>query len=86
MRTKAELLSDLRDMMRDLLALRANGELYPRLARAHGYVDGYMRVLLDTGVATKKELIALVAEEREAASGPAMRPVEAEPNDSVAVA
>ncbi len=78
MRTKADLLDDLRSMMRDLLALRASGELYPRLARAHGYVDGFMRVMLDTGMATKKELIDLVAEEREAASGPAMRPVEAE--------
>ena len=76
MRTKAELLDELRSMMRDLLALRASGEMYPRLARAHGYVDGYMRVLLDTGVATKKELIDLVAEERESASGPAMRAVD----------
>jgi len=76
MRTKAELLEDLRSMMRDLLRLRASGEMYPRLARAHGYVDGFMRVLLDTGVATKKELIDLVAEERESASGPAMRTVD----------
>ena len=74
-------------MMRDLLALRQNGDLYPRLARAHGYVDGFMRVLLDTGMATKKELIELVAEEREAASGPALRPMqEEEPGDSVTVA
>ena len=30
--------------------------LVPRLARAHGYVDGYMKALLDAGVATQQEL------------------------------
>lgn len=78
MRTKAELLFELRGMMRDLLALRSSGEVYPRLARAHGYVDGYMRVLLDMGVATQKELVEIVAEERERASGPAMRVLDAQ--------
>lgn len=73
MRTKTELLDDLRDMMRDLITLRSNGELYPRLARAHGYVDGFMRVLIDMNIATKKELLELVAQERERASGPALR-------------
>jgi hypothetical protein len=76
MRTRTELLDDLRDMMRDLIALRSNGELYPRLARAHGYVDGFMRALLDMGVVSKKELLELVAQERERASGPALRTME----------
>lgn len=76
MRTKNELLEDLRDMMRDLFRLRASGEAYPRLAGAHGYVDGFMRVMLDTNMVTKKELLDLVAQERERASGPAMRTVD----------
>jgi hypothetical protein len=76
MRTKNELLDNLRDMMRDLFVARASGEVYPRLARAHGYVDGYMRVLLDTGMATKKELLDLVSQERERTSGPAMRTID----------
>lgn len=77
MRTKNELLEDLRVMMRDLFVARASGEVYPRLARAHGYVDGFMRVLIDTGMATKKELLDLVAQERESVSGPAMRTIDA---------
>ena len=73
MRTKAEMLGDLRVMLTDVFVAKAAGEAYGRLARAHGYVDGYMRALLETGTVTKAELLELVAAEREKASGPAMR-------------
>ena len=73
MRTKAEMLADLRVMLTDVFVAKAAGEQYGRLARAHGYVDGYMRALLETGTVTKAELLELVAAEREKASGPAMR-------------
>lgn len=69
--TKAEMLDNLRAMLRDVFKLRSDGVAYARLARAHGYVDGYMRVLLETGIADKQELLALVAEERVRADGPA---------------
>ena len=46
-----ELLENLRGMVQDMLKLRRDGGAYAKLARAHGYVDGYMRVLLETGVA-----------------------------------
>jgi hypothetical protein len=68
---KAEMLDNLRAMLRDVFRLRSDGVAYARLARAHGYVDGYMRVLLETGIAEKQELLALVAEERVLADGPA---------------
>ncbi len=68
---KAEMLENLRVMLRDVFRLRGDGVAYSRLARAHGYVDGYMRVLLETGIADKQELLALVAEERTRADGPA---------------
>jgi hypothetical protein len=68
---KAEMLDNLRAMLRDVFRLRGDGVAYARLARAHGYVDGYMRVLLETGIADKQELLALVAEERELSDGPA---------------
>ena len=58
-------------MLGDVFAARAAGTSHPRMARAHGYVDGYMRVLLDTGIATKQELLELVAEQRTSAHGPA---------------
>ena len=54
-----------------MFRLRREGAAYARLARAHGYVDGYMRVLLETGVVTRSELLAVVAAERVRADGPA---------------
>lgn len=75
MRTKAEVITELRSMLRAIFAAKAAGENYGRLARAHGYVDGYMRAVLETGTATKEELLEMVATEREKASGPAMRPL-----------
>jgi hypothetical protein len=72
---KTELLENLRGMVRDMLRLRSEGGAYAKLARAHGYVDGYMRVLLETGVADSKTLLALVAEERRRFEGAATREV-----------
>jgi hypothetical protein len=76
--SKAEMIEALRRMLRDVFLLRNDGVAYARLARAHGYIDGYMRVLLETGVADKGELLALVAEERATASGPATGVLEPE--------
>ena len=75
MKSKAELVSELRTMLADVFAAKASGEAYGRLARAHGYVDGYMRALLELGVVTKAELLDVVNAERERSSGPAMRPM-----------
>jgi hypothetical protein len=74
--SKPEMLDNLRTMLRDVFRLRAEGATYARLARAHGYVDGYMRVLLETAIADKRELLDLVADERQRADGPATRAVE----------
>jgi hypothetical protein len=75
MRTKLELLDGLRTMLRDVFVAKSAGETYARLARAHGYVDGYMRALQDTGLVEKNELLELVAAAREHVSGPAIRAV-----------
>jgi len=72
---KVEMMWELRKMLRDVFTLRTEGSAYPRMARAHGYVDGYMRAILEGGVASRDELLKIVAEEREAASGPATRTV-----------
>lgn len=71
MTSKAEMLTNLRQMLRDVFQLRREGVGYARLARTHGYIDGCMRVMLETQMATKQELLALVAEERQLAAGPA---------------
>jgi hypothetical protein len=68
---KDELLENLRGMVRDMLKLRAEGGAYAKLARAHGYVDGYMRVLLEAEIADTKTLLGIVSEERRKFDGPA---------------
>lgn len=73
MKSKAEVISELRTMLGDVFKAKAQGEAYGRLARAHGYVDGYMRALLELGLATKDELVDVVNAERERSSGPAIR-------------
>jgi hypothetical protein len=75
MKTKAEVMAELRTMLGDVFAAKTAGEAYGRLARAHGYVDGYMRALLEIGFVTKAELLELVNAERERSSGPAIRPL-----------
>ena len=75
MKTKADVLAELRTMLADVFAAKAAGEAYGRLARAHGYVDGYMRALIDTETCTKAELLEVVNGERERSSGPAVRPM-----------
>jgi len=76
--SKAEMLETLRGMLRDVFRLRSDGVAYARIARAHGYVDGYMRAMLETKIADKNELLALVAQERTQVDGPATATVEAE--------
>jgi hypothetical protein len=71
MQTKDEVLEELRTMFRNVLAMTAAGGNHARLSRARGNVDGYMRALLDLGVATRAELLDLVAAERARANGPA---------------
>ncbi|MBX3211849.1 MAG: hypothetical protein KF850_07440 [Labilithrix sp.] len=75
MKGKAEVISELRSMLADVFMAKERGEAYGRLARAHGYVDGYMRALLELGVVTKDELVEVVNAERERSSGPAVRPM-----------
>ncbi len=72
-KSKADILAELRGMLRDVFAAQAAGQVHTRVARAHGYVDGFMRALLDSGVAGKRELLEIVASERERVSGPALR-------------
>ncbi len=72
MRTKADMLEELKVMLYDALLAKTRGVTYPRLARAHGYVDGYMKALLDAGLATNQELLLLVGEARTTVDGPAV--------------
>ena len=83
-RSKGEMISELKQMLRDLFAARDNGAVYPRTARAHGYIDGYMRALLDAGLATQRELLDIVAAERAALAGPATRTMDPSTEEAAA--
>ena len=61
----SELLDTLRGLLRDVLKARFEGTAYAKLARAHGYADGYMRALLDAGLIDQESLLKLVGKERE---------------------
>lgn len=72
------MLVELRKMLHEAFVARATGATHPKMTRAHGYVDGYMRALLETGAASKDELLAIVAEERAIVAGPSTGTVEAD--------
>jgi len=61
---KDELLDTLRGLLHEVLRARFDGAAYAKLARAHGYADGYMRALLDAAIVDKQTLLGLVGEER----------------------
>ncbi|MBI4703265.1 MAG: hypothetical protein HY744_19280 [Deltaproteobacteria bacterium] len=73
MRPRAKMLRGLQGLVRELLSEQERGSAGTRLSRAQGYVDGYMRAMLDAGDATGPELLALVGEERRHLHGPATR-------------
>ncbi len=86
MTNKPEMFDELRNMLRDVFSARASGATHPRMARAHGYVDGYMRLMLEAGIADKNELLSLVAEERRVADGPATAMFTSEPDAATVAA
>ena len=86
MRSKSQIVAELSRMLRDVFAARSNGVNHARLARAHGYVDGYMRALLESGQVTKHELLEIVAAERAHVDGPALREVVLETAADIAAA
>lgn len=61
-----QLLNTLKNLLREVLDTRFEGAAYAKLARAHGYADGYMRALLDSGLMTQGELLEFVGQERRA--------------------
>ena len=78
MKSTAELMNQLRGSLREAFELRNQGASYARIARAHGYADGYMRMLLDTGMMDARALLAFVADVRREVDGPATALVELE--------
>lgn len=55
-------------MLRDTFEVNRRGARGDKLARIHGYTDGYMRALVDLGFSTQQELLELVLDERRRAA------------------
>jgi hypothetical protein len=86
MRSKAFLVAELGRHLHGIFVAQQQGVSQPRLSRAQGFVDGYMRALLESGQATKAELLAIVAVERARVSGPATRELAVETASEIAAA
>jgi hypothetical protein len=76
--SKPQMLDNLKSLLLEVFKLRRQGAAYARLAKQHGYVDGYMRSLLENGVASRQELLELVSGVRAATDGPATTTVAAD--------
>jgi len=59
-----ELLERVCGLVRQVTEARFEGGLHAKLARAHGYADGYMRALLDAGLVERDQLLAAVSRAR----------------------
>ncbi len=62
--TKTKLLEQVKALVADVTRARFAGGAYAKLARAHGYADGYMRALLDAGLVDRVALIHACGDER----------------------
>lgn len=66
--SKQELLERVQELVRQVTEARFEGAMYAKLARAHGYTDGYMRALMDAGLIDRDSLLKAVAQARREAS------------------
>ncbi len=62
--SKDEMVERVKELVRQVTEARFEGALYAKLARAHGYADGYMRALLDAGLVDRDTLLRAVSEAR----------------------
>lgn len=62
--SKEELLERVSELVRQVTEARFEGGAYAKLARAHGYADGYMRALMDAGLVDRDVLLKAVGEAR----------------------
>lgn len=63
--SKQELLSRVCELVRQATQARFEGTQYAKLARVHGYADGYMRALMDAALVEEDELLRLIGEARQ---------------------
>jgi hypothetical protein len=85
-KSKAELIDILRSLLRESFRLQSEGGSHARLSQAVGTIDGYVRALIETGVADHATLLAIVRDVRAESRGAATRTLEAEQDREVVAA
>jgi hypothetical protein len=68
-KSQAELHDILRGLLRESFRLHAEGSTQPRLGRAEGLVDGFIRALVESGLSDHKTLLAVVRDVRRELGG-----------------
>jgi hypothetical protein len=59
-----ELMTRLRELVREAIGMRYQGGLHAKKVEAQAYADGYMRALTDSQQIDTAELLRVVGEER----------------------
>lgn len=80
------LLDTLRKLLSEAFAAHQRGSAGAPLGRAYGKADGFMLALIESGLATQKEMSAVVLEERTRRLGPATKVLTASDLDEASAA
>ncbi len=75
-KSQAELHAVLKGLLRDSIRLHAEGAPGSRLGQADGYVDGFIRALVEAGLSDHATILAVIRDARREFAGPATRTVE----------
>jgi hypothetical protein len=68
---KARLVRTLKELVLETCRMRNEGVAYAKLAHCQGYADGYMKLLVDSGILTQSQLLDIVIDVRRGVDGPA---------------
>lgn len=77
-KSQAELHDVLKQLLRESMRLHAEGAPGSRLGQADGYVDGFIRALVEAGVSDHATILSVIRDARREFAGPATRAVEAD--------
>jgi hypothetical protein len=79
-KSQAELHAVLKGLLRDSMRLHAEGAPGSRLGQADGYVDGFIRALVEAGLSDQTTILGVIRDTRREVAGPATRALEPDTN------
>jgi hypothetical protein len=77
-KSQVELHDTLKSLLRDSMRLHAEGAAGTRLGQADGYVDGFIRALVESGLSDHATILGLVRDVRREIAGPATGTLESD--------